>query len=80
VLINNEGMEMKHCVGGYVDRVMGGDVFIYRVLAPERATMEVQRLPDEKFRIEQVKLYRNGKASKATLNILNQWIVFQCLK
>lgn len=37
------GMEMKHCVGGYVDRVMGWDVFIYRVHALESATMEVHR-------------------------------------
>ncbi|UTF51805.1 PcfJ domain-containing protein [Desulfomicrobium sp. ZS1] len=70
----DEGMEMKHCVGGYVDRVMGGDVFIYRVHAPERATMEVHRLPDGKFRIEQVKLYRNGKVSKVTWDVLNGWI------
>lgn len=70
----DEGVEMKHCVGGYVDRVMGGDVFIYRVHAPERATMEVQRLPDGKFRIEQVKLWRNGKVSKETWNFLKKWL------
>lgn len=70
----DEGVEMKHCVGGYVDRVMGGGVFIYRVHAPERATMEVHRLPDGKFRIEQVKLWRNGKASKETLDVLMRWL------
>ena len=70
----DEGVEMKHCVGGYVDQVMGGDVFIYRVHAPERATMEVRRLPDGKFRIEQVKLYRNGNISKETWDALNAWI------
>lgn len=70
----DEGVEMKHCVGGYVDRVMGGDVFIYRVHAPERATMEVRRLPDGKYRIEQVKLCRNGKASMETFRAMNRWI------
>jgi len=34
-----EGEEMAHCVGGYVDRVMSGDVFIYRIFEPERATL-----------------------------------------
>ena len=73
----DEGVEMKHCVGGYVDRVMGGDIFIYRVHAPERATMEVRRLPDGKFRIEQVKLWRNGNASKETWNIMGHWFSTQ---
>jgi len=70
----DEGVEMKHCVGGYVDRVMDGDVFIYSVHAPERATMEVHRLLDGKFRIEQVKLYRNGKVSKETWKFLHRWL------
>jgi len=70
----DEGVVMKHCVGGYVDRVMGGDVFIFRVHAPERATMAVQRLADGKYRIEQVKLYRNGAVSKETFNNLNNWL------
>jgi len=73
----DEGVEMKHCVGGYVDRVMGGDVFIYRVYAPERATMELHRLPDGKFRIEQMKLYRNGKVSVETWDILRRWLISQ---
>lgn len=74
-----EGLLMRHCVGDfmYQDEVLRGDVCIYRVHAPERATMEVHRLPDGKFRIEQVKLYRNRKASTETLEAMRKWLIEQ---
>ncbi len=68
-----EGLVMRHCVGEFVYQALRGDVFIYRVHAPERATMAVQRSADGAFRIEQVKLYRNGKAAKETCIALNRW-------
>ena len=70
-----EGLVMRHCAGEFVYQALRGDVFIYRVHAPERATMAVQRSSDGTFRIEQVKLYRNGKASKEALDVLQRWIV-----
>lgn len=69
-----EGEEMAHCVGGYVERVMNGSVYIYRILEPERATLEVERMPDGKFRIVQVKLYKNGDVSNKTLMLLKNWL------
>ena len=69
-----EGEEMAHCVGGYVDRVMSGEVFIYRIFEPERATLEVERTPDGKFRIVQVKLYKNRHVSNMTLMLLKDWL------
>jgi hypothetical protein len=69
-----EGEEMAHCVGGYVERVMSGNVYIYRILEPERATMEVERMPDGKIRIVQVKLYKNGDVSNNTFKLLNDWL------
>ena len=65
---------MAHCVGGYVERVMSGDVFIYRIFEPERATLEVERMPDGKFRIVQVKLYKNRNVSNMTLMLLKDWL------
>ncbi len=69
-----EGDEMAHCVGGYVERVMSGDVYIYRILEPERATMEVERMPDGMFQIVQVKLYKNKDVSNKTLTVLRDWL------
>ncbi len=36
-----EGCEMRHCVGSYIEECVQGRSFIYRVLAPGRATLEV---------------------------------------
>jgi len=38
-----EGTELGHCVGIYANRVRSGHSYIYRVLAPVRATMEIER-------------------------------------
>lgn len=69
-----EGLVMRHCVGEFVYQALRGDVLIYRVHAPERATMAVQRSADGDYRIEQVKLYRNGKASKEAWEIIKRWL------
>jgi hypothetical protein len=69
-----EGLVMRHCAGEFVYQALRGDVFIYRVHAPERATMAVQRSDDGELRIDQVKLYRNGKSSRETLCYLQKWI------
>ena len=72
-----EGLVMRHCVGEFVYQALRGDIFIYRIHAPERATMAVQRSADGEFRIEQVKLYRNGKACKETWEFLRNCFVIQ---
>ena len=36
-----EGKFMHHCVGGYVDKINSSESYIYRVLSPERATLEI---------------------------------------
>lgn len=38
-----EGIEMQHCVGSYAYRVMAGYCYIYQVLAPIRATLEIEQ-------------------------------------
>ena len=74
-----EGLVMRHCVGEFVYQALRGNVFIYRVHAPERATMAVQRSADGAFRIEQVKLYRNGKVSKETWLAVKKLINYDIL-
>ncbi|MEJ5209529.1 hypothetical protein [Denitratimonas sp. CY0512] len=38
-----EGEQMQHCVADYWRRIVSGDIAVYRVLAPVRATLAVQR-------------------------------------
>lgn len=44
-ILYQEGIEMKHCAGIYADRVRAQRCFIYKVLAPVRATMEIVYSP-----------------------------------
>jgi len=36
-----EGEKMHHCVGSYIDNIEQGKCWIYRVLQPERATLQI---------------------------------------
>ncbi|HMP73260.1 MAG TPA: PcfJ domain-containing protein [Kiritimatiellia bacterium] len=42
----DEGRIMHHCVASYGDNVVGGGVYIYRVLEPVRATLAIYRSRD----------------------------------
>ena len=68
-----EGREMHHCVRTYVPLVAEGRVYVYRVLAPERATLGL-RLTREGWAIEQVKGPCNARVRLETLEHLHEWL------
>lgn len=68
-----EGRLMKHCVGGYAPKIYAEQCYIYRVLKPERATLEIQGR-DTSIHIGQFSLERNGKPSKETYAEVIRWI------
>jgi hypothetical protein len=68
-----EGAEMQHCVGGYANDCISGSTAIYRILAPERATLEL-RLQGEHVTVRQLKLARNGAPNADTLNAVRTWL------
>ena len=68
-----EGQLMKHCVGTYVDEILNGDSYIYKVLSPERATVEIG-LNREKLYIKQCKLMHNQDPSAETMNAIKAWL------
>lgn len=41
--LQDEGLEMAHCVGFYTRAVQLGEVYVYRVLSPVRATLSIRR-------------------------------------
>ncbi|GFK95305.1 hypothetical protein NNJEOMEG_03164 [Fundidesulfovibrio magnetotacticus] len=70
----DEGEAMRHCVASYVERVLWGACAIYRVLAPQRATLEVVILEDGKCRLGQLKLSCNREASAETQARVRRWM------
>ncbi len=64
-----EGRYMHHCVGGYVRQAKHGQYYFYKVLSPERGTVQIT-VKDKKVSIVQFKLACNKKPSEESwLNI-----------
>lgn len=75
----DESIEMHHCVSTYVDAIMQKQCYIYTVIKPQRATLEV-RLNKEFGNLTsspalgQLKLKRNTLPSAETLSLINSWL------
>jgi hypothetical protein len=68
-----EGKLMHHCVGGYVNKINSGSTYIYRVLRPERATLEITGHGRHARIGEFRKLYNQSPSSKTYLTVMN-WL------
>lgn len=66
-----EGRIMHHCVGSYSHSVRSGSCYIYRVLHPERATLELRC---DNLRISQFKLASNQSPSNDSWKAVNRWL------
>ncbi len=69
-----EGRAQRNCVGGYTSRVVGGKVFVYRVLKPERATLSLRLGADGGWEIEQLLRACNQPVSPATAQSVRLWL------
>jgi hypothetical protein len=69
-----EGCQQHNCVGGYTQWVQDGRGYIYRVLAPERATLSIVKGPDGCWCIDQLKLAWNNPTQPATRQAVQAWL------
>lgn len=67
-----EGKLMHHCVSGYVNKIKHKECYIYRVIRPERATLEI-RGSEKSARIGQLKLSCNQMPSHETFAVVSDW-------
>ncbi len=68
-----EGKLMHHCVGGYVNKINSGDSYIYRVLQPERATLEIIG-HGRNARIGEFRRLYNQSPSNRTYLMVTHWL------
>jgi hypothetical protein len=68
-----EGLFMRHCVVSYASSVRAGRSYIYKVLSPQRATLEIVG-HGPNVRIGQFKLARNGNPADETWLMVRHWI------
>lgn len=69
-----EGKIMHHCVGGYVAKVRAGGCYIYRMLEPERVTIELTQDAKGRWQPAQVKSYCNSQPAKTAFMALEKWL------
>jgi len=70
--IYREGNEMHNCVGSYVGKIRKGICYIYRVIAPQRCTLEVRYLKRGP-KLGQLKAKMNAPASPEVREAVTTW-------
>lgn len=69
-----EGREQSNCVASYADRVINRNVYIYRVLEPERCTLSIYQASDRAWELDQLKTRFNGNPARATMEVVHVWL------
>ena len=69
-----EGRQQRNCVGSYGERVAVGKVFIYRVLAPERATLSLRPSAAGGYEVEQLLRACNQPVAPETAQAVRRWL------
>ncbi|MHA7854668.1 PcfJ domain-containing protein [Marinobacter shengliensis] len=68
-----EGKEMEHCIGTYVNKAITGKSLLFRVHLEERATMELKRR-GAKLEIVEIKKHKNQCVSDKTRDAIHRWL------
>lgn len=71
--IREEAEEMRHCVLSYLDAVRQGRSYIYRILAPQRVTLEIRRRQGN-WRLAQVFGRANTQATGEIRGLIDTWL------
>ena len=69
-----EGREQHNCVGSYADKVRTKQVYIYRILCPERATLAIEPGPDGNWEIQQLYVACNKPVKDETTSAVCTWL------
>ncbi len=69
-----EGRAQHNCVASYSGRVRKGELYIYRVLTPERATLSITKGADGCWEIQQLYRACNQPVSDACRAEVQQWL------
>jgi len=69
-----EGAEQNNCVGSYARRVKGGEIYIYKILSPERATLGITMGPDGFWRRAELGCAGNRPVSPLTAATVDEWL------
>ena len=69
-----ESAKQKHCVKIYAQDISQGELYVYRVLKPERATLSICPTSSGLWKIRELKCACNRKVSEVTLRKVCNWL------
>jgi hypothetical protein len=72
--LQEEGRAQHNCVGALINGIRAGHAHIYRVLAPERATLSIVEGASGEWVISQLKATCNNPVRAETLDAVNDWL------
>ena len=72
--LKKEGLQQRNCVGSFVRRVKSGNIYIYKVLRPQRATLAITLGPDGFWRRSEMLLARNRPAAWSAKVVVDRWL------
>jgi len=75
-----EGKEQRNCVATYHNDIVKREYYVYRVLAPERATLGLILAYGQKPKLDQLYLKRNKEVSDMTSKSVHSWLTRFILK
>ena len=72
--LKEEGRNQGNCVASYAARVRRGGLYIYKVLAPQRATLSIMLGSDGCWHTHQLKRKGNRRVNSHTVGIVAHWL------
>ncbi len=72
-----EGASQSICLGRnltYVDRVMRGETYVYKVLGPERHTLSIVKRGSNNWQIGDFKRFKNATFTESTETVVKNWL------
>lgn len=72
--LRDEGIAQHNCIGGLISGIRAGHAHIYRVLAPERATLSIVQGTGGEWVISQLKAACNKPVKEVTVMAVEEWL------
>lgn len=69
-----EGYRMHHCIPTYIDRILNGTGYAYRVFAPQRATLFIEKSAQGIWKVFDVRTVCNGVPNRETDSVVDHWL------
>ncbi len=69
-----EGREQHHCVASFLQKIKTQEYYVYKVTAPERATLGLKIMDQNQIVLDQLKLCGNEEPAEETRIMVNSWI------